>query len=395
MMNLEKYCYRSTWAEVSLDAIAHNVRQFKSTLGSSSYFMAVVKGDAYGHGAIPVAKAALEAGSDYLGVALLDEALQLRRAGINTPIMVLGYTPPYAVEKAIMNDITMTVFSDEVLEELISCSNRLQKLVKVHIKVETGMNRVGVEQKEELKVMAKTIQQAHFLSLEGIFTHFADADNKDKKYTFFQHRRFIELIEYLKNEGIHIPIKHCCNSAGTIDLPEMHMDMVRVGISLYGLAPSADVQFKRLRLLPAMSFKTKVSFIKTLKAGQSISYGCTYQTEKDSLIATLPVGYADGFYRGRSNVGFVMIRGKRVPIVGRICMDQTMMDVSSIPDLRIGEEVVLFGRSEEGELPVDEIATEMNTINYEVVCQLGKRVPRIYVENNNVIEVKNHVEPNC
>ncbi|NOU96568.1 alanine racemase [Paenibacillus sp. LMG 31456] len=387
--------HRDTWAEISLDAIIHNAITFKSSLSENCRFMAVVKADGYGHGAIEVATAAIHAGADYLGIAFLDEALQLRNAGIDKPILVLGYTPPHSVEAAIKQDITITVFSDEVLEEIIACTERLDHRARIHLKVDTGMSRVGVSTIEEAFTLAFKTVSSRLVSLEGMFTHFADADNEDDSFTQQQFQLFKSFIEELEKRHIHIPIKHCCNSAAAMTTPAMHLNMVRIGISLYGLLPFKQIRSNNHPICQAMSFKTKISALKTVAANCPVSYGCTFKPIKDSRIATIPVGYADGLSRLLSNKGYVLVHGQRVPIIGKICMDQTMLDVTSLPHIQVGDEVTLFGWSEESLLSVDEIADYMNTINYEVVCSVGKRVPRVYVRNGQIISAQNHLIMPC
>lgn len=384
--------YRDTWAEISLDAIGHNVETFKANLkGDPCRLMAVVKADGYGHGAIEVAKTAIQAGADYIGVAFLDEALQLINAGIDKPILVLGYTPPHSVEAAVKNDITLTVFGEDVLDEIIACTERLSRNARIHLKIDTGMSRVGVSTKEEAVALSRKAMSSRWVMLEGMFTHFANADSEDSSYTRQQFQLFASFIDELKEQQIDIPIKHCCNSAATMNFPEMHLDMVRVGISLYGLLPSQEVRHDAYPIRQAMDLKTKISAVKHVPRNQAISYGCTFRTASDSTIATIPIGYADGLSRLLSNKGFALVRGLRVPIVGRVCMDQTMLDVTSIPPVHIGDEVTLFGHSEESFIAIDETATLMNTINYEVVCAVGKRVPRVYTQKGRVVQAKNHL----
>jgi alanine racemase len=376
--------HRDTWVEIRLDAIEHNVKQFKEKLNTNCRFMAVVKADGYGHGAVEVAQAAIKGGADYLGVAFLDEALQLRNACITSPILILGYTAPQYVETAIKHDITMTLFSEEVLDSIIQQATKLGKQAKVHLKVDTGMGRIGVQTKEEALKLAKKALSSDWVILEGIFTHFADADNPDPSYTHQQFANFMEVIGYLRKHGIEIPIKHCCNSAATMNFPEFHLDMVRVGISLYGLLPSPDIKHQSFALKQALTFKTKIAALKQVESGQAISYGCTYKTEREAVIATIPVGYADGLSRLLSNRGTMTVRNTKVPIVGRVCMDQTMLDVSAIPEVKVGDEVTIFADQQ-----IDEVAELMGTINYEVVCLIGKRVPRVYRYQNEIVKITN------
>jgi alanine racemase len=353
--------------------------------------MAVVKADGYGHGAVETAAAAIRSGAEYLGVAFLDEAIQLRNAGIEKPILILGYTPPSSVEAAVIHQISITVFTEDVLDKVIVCAQRLGQKAVIHLKVDTGMSRIGVCTVQEALAMASKARSSELVHLEGIFTHFADADNNDSKFTQHQFRHFTDIINKLGQENIHFPIKHCCNSAAAMAYPEMHMDMVRLGISMYGLLPSPAMRTLSYPLCPAMSMKTKISMLKSVAEGACIGYGCSFETDRESKIATIPVGYADGFPRLLSNMGFILVRGRRAPIVGKICMDQTMIDVTEIPEVRSGDEVTLFGRSGSGVLPVDEIAELAQTINYETVCSVGKRVPRIYLSNGLPIRTSNNL----
>lgn len=389
MMNI--FSYRDTWAEISLDAIYHNALLFKNKLKKNTRLMAVVKADGYGHGSVEVAKTALEAGADYLGVAFVDEALVLRRAISHTPILVLGYTPPSSVEAAIIHRITLTIYSEEVLDEIIATSIRLGVTATVHIKYDTGMGRIGVTNQEATLSLAKKAAQAPSVNLEGIFTHFANADSDDPSYTIKQFQRFKDVIYFLEANHIPIQIKHCCNSAGTVNFPDMHLDMVRVGICLYGLRPSKEMKLSEFPLKQAMHFKTKIIQLKRHLSGETISYGCTYKTENVTDIATIPIGYADGFSRLLSNKGYVLIHNKPVPIAGRICMDQSMINVSLISKVAVGDEVIVFGGNEDSFISIDDVADLMGTINYEVVCLVGKRVPRVYLKNNQFYAINNQL----
>lgn len=383
--------YRDTWVEISLDAIEHNTKVFKSNLSDQTKLMAVVKADGYGHGAVEISKVALANGAEYLGVAFLDEAMDLRMNGINAPILILGYTPEYGVATAITSNITMTVFTEEDLEIIIKVANQLNKKAKIHLKVDTGMSRIGCNSLEVCLTLAKRLAHENNVELEGIFTHFADADNHtDSSYTLKQYKTFKSFIKALEDINISVPIKHCCNSAGTIHYPELHLDMVRVGISLYGLRPAPNMDMQNFQLIQAMTFKTRVSSVKNQKAGTPISYGCTYIPKEDAVIATLPVGYADGLSRLLSNCGRVIINNQYVSIVGRICMDQTMTDVTN-QSVNRTDEVILFGYSEDEFISVDELAKEMGTINYEVVCLIGKRVPRLYKRSEEILQVRNYI----
>ncbi|MBP1989128.1 alanine racemase [Paenibacillus eucommiae] len=388
---MNTFSYRNTWVEISLDAIYQNAAMFKAKLSESCLLMAVVKADGYGHGAEEVARSAIQAGANYLGVAFLEEALQLRKAGIEHPILLLGYTPPHAVEAAVKHHITITVGSDAELQQLIACTEQLGMQARTHLKVDSGMSRLGLTTFDEAQALCEKAAGSRFVKLEGLFTHFATAESEDSSFTDQQFQFFTSLIEHLEKHQIHIPIKHCCNSAGTINFPHMHLDMVRIGISLYGLLPSGADSHPAYPLQPAMSLKSEISSIRSVAKQQSVSYGRTFQTMKTSQIATLPIGYADGVPRLLSNIGSVLIRGQRVPIAGRICMDQMMLDVTGLPDVQIGDEVTLIGRCGELSISSNEIAALTHSINYEVVCSIGKRVPRVYTQNGHPMKIKGHL----
>jgi alanine racemase len=368
---------RDTWVDVSIDAIKENVKAFREHIKPSSKLLTVVKADGYGHGAVEIAKAAIDSGADGLGVALLDEALELRQAGFQVPILVLGYTKPEGIEQAVQENITLTVYSKDSIHAIHKACEKLNKRAKVHVKIDTGMTRIGLQTKEAALELIK-MMDPNQIEIEGIYTHFADADNPDASYTQKQFNEFLEVTEYLEAQGFAIPIRHCCNSAGTIAYPKMHLDMCRVGISTYGLYPGEHLK-EMIDLTQAMTFQTKPVQIKEVPAGQSISYGRTYTPDHTSVIATLPVGYADGFSRRLSNRGEVTVKGKRALIVGRICMDQAMIDITDIPEVTSDDIVTIFGDEHKGYVPLDEVADLLDTIHYEIVCLIGKRVPRNYV----------------
>lgn len=372
--------YRETWAEVSLDAIAHNAGLFRKQAAQGCRVMAVVKANGYGHGAVQAAQAAIRAGAEYLGVALVDEALQLRAAGISQPILVLGYTPPRGVEAAVRHGITLTVYTEDVLREAIACAKKQRREARVHMKFDTGMTRIGLPSAEAVIGMAEqAAAAAPFVALEGLFTHFADADGPDPAFTLEQFARFSACIDALEARGLHIPIKHCCNSAAAMRFPRMHLDMIRVGIALYGLYPSARLRLPEYPLRQAMQLKTKIASLQRIEPGRTVSYGRTYRAATERIAATIPVGYADGLSRALSNCGYALVRRQRVPIIGRICMDQAMLDVTEAEGIRAGDEVVIFGgNGVEASISIDEVAAWMGTINYEVVCLIGSRVPRVY-----------------
>lgn len=365
---------RAVWAEVNLGAIAHNVGQIRKVTASNAQICAVVKAGAYGHGAIAVARTVLQAGADRLAVAIISEAVELRRAGFQVPILVLGYTPAYQAAIVVDQDITQTIFDLDSAKALSGAAVAAGKTVNVHIKIDTGMGRIGIRPEDAGKFAAE-VATLPGIRIEGVFSHFSTADSRDKIFTYEQYQQFTEGLAYIKAKGITIPIRHIANSAAILDLPHMHLDMVRPGIILYGLWPSDEVA-QTIKLRPAMKFKAQVGFAKDMPGNQGISYGRTYFTEQPSRIATLPVGYADGWSRLLATKASVFIRGQRASLVGRVCMDQCMVDVTNIHGVVPGDEALLFGGDE---LPVEEVARHMGTINYEIVCMIGKRVPRLYV----------------
>jgi alanine racemase len=382
--------FRPTRAEISLDALHHNIEGFRRIIPTSMKLMAVVKADAYGHGAIQVSKEVIRCGIDYLAVAFLDEALELRDAGITAPILILGYTPPEAVPLAIERDITITVYSTDVLEVLENRTDSSKK-VKIHIKMDTGMGRLGVHYTQDVTGFIDRALQLEGVEIEGLFTHYACADEEDKAYTVEQHHRFNQIVEYYLDRKIRFPLLHAGNSATAIDTPGLSYNMVRLGISMYGLYPSTEVEAKKIQLEPVMSFKTGVVMAKSLPPGSGISYGTIYHTQGEEQIATLPVGYADGYSRALSGRTDVLIRGQRVPVVGRICMDQTMINVTELEDVTIGEEVVLFGKQGAQIIPADELAQTLGTINYEMTCKVSHRVPRVYYRGGQQVEIINRL----
>lgn len=367
-----------TWAEIDLDAIAHNTRQLKKLVGEKTELMAVVKANAYGHGAVPVTRTVLKGGGSRLAVNRVSEGVQLRQAGITAPILVLGYAPPAEAETIVQHDLTPTVNTQELALSLSKASVAHGRETAVHVKVDTGLGRFGLLP-EEVVAFVKGLMKLAALRLEGIWTHFATADEADKSYTYRQFGIYQQVVERLGGEGIHFPLHHVANSAATLDLPETHLDMVRCGITLYGLYPSTEVS-RPIALRPAMSLKSRVARIRTLPAGSSISYGRTYTTSRPTPAALIPLGYGDGFHRLLSNRGAVLIRGKRAPIIGRVCMDQFAVDVSGIEGVQQDDEVVVIGRQGEEEISAEEVAAWASTINYEVVTAITARVPRVYIE---------------
>lgn len=378
----------STWIEINLDAIAQNVRNIKKLIGEKKELMAVVKGNGYGHDILEISSIVLKNGATRLAVARLEEGIFLRKAGIAVPILVLGLTLEQQVELLVLYNITPTVSEYEMIEKLSESAFKEDKIVKVHLKVDTGMGRIGIFSNHVLNFIKK-VKVLKNVEIEGIFTHFSVADEKDKSYTEKQFGKFMEVLTFLEKEGIRIPVKHVSNSATLLDLPHMWLDLVRPGISVYGLYPSREVQ-KTVKLIPAHTFKTRIVFLKELPAGEYISYGRTYTTkQKRTVIASLPVGYADGYNRLLSNQGEVLVRGKRFPVIGRVCMDQTMIDVTNLPQVEIGDEVVLWGRQGQEEITVEEIADKIKTINYEVVHMPDKkRVPKLFIKNGKPYKIK-------
>jgi len=378
----------STWIEIDLDAIAQNVRNIKKLIGEKKELMAVVKGNAYGHDILEVSSVVLKNGASRLAVARLEEGIFLRKAGIVVPILILGLTLKQQAELLVSYSITPTVSECGTIEKISESAFKKDKKIKVHLKIDTGMGRIGIFPYHVLNFIKK-VRALGNVEIEGIFTHFSVADEKDKTYTEAQFKKFIEVLTILEKEGIKIPVKHVGNSATLLDLPHMWLDLVRPGISIYGLYPSTEVQ-KAVKLIPAHSFKTRIVFLKELPVGECISYGRIYTTTKRrTKVASLPVGYADGYNRLLSNQGEVLVRGRRFPVIGRVCMDQCMIDVTNLPKVKIGDEVVLWGRQGEEEITVEEIAEKIGTINYEIVHMPDKkRVPKLFIKNGKPWKIK-------
>ncbi|NLV76083.1 MAG: alanine racemase [Tissierellia bacterium] len=377
---------RPTWVEINLDNLAHNIREIRKITKKDTLITAVVKANAYGHGSIEAAKVFLENGADRLAVATLSEAIELRKAKIYAPILVLGYIPKSQYPLAIKWNISQTIYNYESAKILSNISQDLGEKSIIHIKIDTGMGRLGFLPKDDSVEDIVKISQLPNLEIEGIFSHFSKADERDKGYTIYQFESFMDMVKKLDNRGVYIPIKHISNSAAIIDLPQYHLDMIRPGIMLYGYYPSEEVDKDRIVLRPAMTLKTKVSNIKKVPKGSYISYGGLYVTEKESKIATIPIGYADGFSRLLTSKAEAFVKGHRVPVVGRICMDQCMLDVSNVEDVDIDDQIVLFGY-EEGQPTVEEIANKLNTNSYEVICMVGRRVPRVYIQDGQIIKI--------
>ncbi len=382
---------KRTWAEVDLDAIAHNIREIRKITNPNAKIMAVVKADAYGHGFLEVTKTLLENGADRLAVAVLQEGKQLRSRGVTVPILILGASGEETAEEIINFDITPSVFTYDFAKALSYEAEKKEKVTKIHIKIDTGMSRIGFlagDNNEEIVEEIIKISELPYIEIEGIFSHFAASDECGREYTLMQYGRFMDVCESLKERGLDIPIKHICNSAGIMMYPEMHLDMVRPGVILYGMYPSDEVDKKRLDLIPAMTLKSTVTHVKRVPSGRGVSYGREYITDREIKIATVPIGYADGYLRKLAKEGKMIVNGTKVSILGRICMDQCMIDVTNVHNIDKGDEVIIFGR--EG-VTVDDLAKWLETINYEVSCVIGKRIPRIYTKNGEAVKILNYL----
>ncbi|MGB2705706.1 MAG: alanine racemase [Candidatus Omnitrophota bacterium] len=366
--------YRPTWAEIDLDAIRHNTRKIQDILGKDTNIMAVVKANAYGHGIVETSKVLEKLKIGYLGVATLDEALVLRKAKIKLPILILGSVLPEEAEVAVRNNIALTLCSKELLKALVNMAGKKLK-PKVHIKVDTGMGRIGVwhERAVEFIIDAKKHKN---IEIEGIYTHFSIA-GRDKFFTQYQIDSFEEILRALERLGMSIPLRHAANSIACVDWKKSHLNMVRPGIIIYGIYPKRNFP-RRIDLKPTFSLKTKIVFIKNTPPGRSISYGRTYITQSHTKIATIPIGYADGYGRILSNKAEVLVRGRRAPVIGKVTMDQTMIDVGHIKNVKVGDEVVLIGKQKEEEIRVEKLARLAGTIPYEIVTGITNRVPRLY-----------------
>lgn len=381
---------RPVWAEINLDNLAHNMREIKS-ISNSNEIMAVVKADAYGHGAVDVAPVLLENGATRFAVAVISEAVELRRSGIDVPIMILGYTPAIFSHELFKYDIQQTVTSYEYAKELSMEAKKEKKVLKVHLAIDSGMGRIGFLPNEESFKEIYKISTLENIEIAGAFSHFSTADEEDKCYTFEQLKKFNNFCDKLAANGIKLSIRHIANSAAIIDLEHTHFEAVRPGIILYGYYPSNEVNLDKIKLKPVMTLKTNIVHIKNLESGQYISYGRKYVTSKQEVIATMPVGYADGYTRQLSGKAKVIINGEFAPVVGRICMDQCMVDVTHIKDVKIGDEVILMGEDNNLKFNADDVAALLDTINYEVICMISKRVPRVYIKDNKVIKIRNYV----
>ncbi len=372
--------YYRVQARVDLNAIRHNLQQVRSKLTKGTRLMVIIKADAYGHGAVPIARALDEDWIDAYGVAIIEEAIELREAGIRKPILILGFTPKEQYGLVVAYDVIQTIFQYEMAEALSLEAVKQGKRAKIHIKVDTGMGRIGYPDTKGSAEEIKRISLLEGIEIEGLFSHFAKADEADKSYTENQLQRFHVFSDLLEQEQLSIPIRHISNSAGIIDITGAQLNMVRCGIATYGIYPSEEVNRQELKLLPAMELITHVIYVKDVEAGVGISYGATYVTSRKTRVATIPVGYADGYSRNLSNQGKVIIHGRYAPVIGRICMDQFMVDVTDIPEVKQGDRVILLGRDGASCISVEELAEWSHSFNYELVCTVGKRIPRVYTE---------------
>ena len=386
--------YQRVWAEVDLDAIWENMVHMKENIAENTKILAVIKTDGYGHGGVPIAKM-LEQLDFMFGyaAATYEEAHVLREAGVKKPILILGYTFPYCYEELIREEIRPAVYRRDTVEELAAAAAKVGKKAKVHIKVDTGMGRIGITPDEEGLEFVRFLIEHPELEVEGIFTHFAKSDEADKTSANHQLELFQNFINKIQTElGITIPVKHCSNSAAILEMPQANMDMVRAGITTYGLYPSEEVSKDIVPLRAAMSLYSHIVYCKTIHSGQSVSYGGLFTAQKDTRVATIPVGYGDGYPRSLSGRGYVLIHGKRAPILGRVCMDQFMVDISEIPEAMDGDKVTLLGMDGTERITAEELGELSGRFNYEFVCDLGKRIPRVYLQHGEITEVRDYFE---
>lgn len=387
---------RRTWAQINLDAIDNNISQIKSIMSPSAKLCATVKADCYGHGYEYTVKEMSQAGADWFAVSNLAEALQIRRAGIDKPVLILGYTPPDKARDLALNDISQSVYCTEYACALSENAVRAGVKINAHIKIDTGMSRIGFLYHDSVDDYPtvdeiESVCSLPGLSPEGIFTHFSSADCEDGElFTRLQYDLFLSMINRLEGRGVYFPLRHCSNSAAILRFPEMNLDMVRAGIILYGLYPSDKVE-KRISLLPVMELKTVISMVKEIPEDTPVSYARTFSSDRKMKIATVPIGYADGYPRLLSNNMYMLVNGKKAPVVGNVCMDQTMLDVTGIDGIAEGRQVTVFGSDKGVSLSVDTLAQKAGLINYEIICSLSRRVPRIYIRNNEIISTTDYM----
>ncbi len=386
--------YRRVYAEIDLDAVLFNFEQMNRNISEGTKIMAVVKADAYGHGAVPLAR--LLEPYDYLwgfAAATADEAVELRKAGIQKPILILGYTFLEDYPQIVKYDIRQTVFQMDMAEALSKEAVRQNKKVYFHVKLDTGMGRIGYQSVKEAVRDAVRMKELPLVEMEGVFTHFANADTENQEFTMRQIRKYCEMVTAMESAGVHFALKHCANSAGIIELSEQKFDLVRAGIISFGMWPSEEVRRNVIQLKPILSLKSHVVYVKSVEPGTPVSYGSTWVAKEKRTIATIPVGYGDGYPRSLSNKGYVLIKGFRAPIVGRVCMDQLMVDVTEIPEkINIGDRVVLIGQDGDLSISAEELGGLSGRFNYELMCDLGNRIPRIYYQNGKIIEIRDYFE---
>ena len=385
--------YNRVYAKIDLDAAAYNMEQMKNRIGSGARLIAVVKTDAYGHGAVPLAEVFEKL--DYVwgyAVASLDEGMILRKHGIKKPILVLGCVFPDQYDEMVRSEIRAAVYTEEMARGMAEAAKRAGKNAYIHIKIDTGMGRIGFPVSEESAEIIGRISRLENIQIEGMFTHFAKADETDKTYTYGQHKKFMWMKEQMEKRGVEIPYYDCDNSAGIIDFPDMKHDLARAGISTYGMYPSEEVNQDAVDLKPVLSLVSHVIFVKTVEPGTSISYGGTFVAPNQMRVATIPVGYGDGYPRSLSNKGSVLIHGKRARILGRVCMDQFMVDVTDIPDVKFMDQAVLIGEDQNDRITVEELAELSGRFNYEFVCCLGKRIPRVYTSGGRIVKQTDYFE---
>lgn len=383
--------YSRVYAEINLDAVEENMKAMRANVAECSRFIGVVKADGYGHGAVPVAKT-IDSYVWGFATATVEEAVILRKHGIEKPILILGSVHPSQYDLVVDYELRTAIFQLAKVKMLSDMAVKKQKAAYIHLALDTGMNRIGMKPKGEAAKEAAKISCLPGIVLEGMFTHFARADEKNKESAGEQLARYLEFAAMIKEEGIIIPFNHCSNSAAIIDLENAHMDLVRAGISIYGLYPSDEVEKDRVRLLPALSLKSMVSYVKELEPGDEVSYGGTFTARTRMTIATVPVGYGDGYPRALSGKGCVLIHGRRAPVLGRICMDQMMVDVTDIPNVKEDDEVVLIGRNRDEVITVEQLADISGGFHYEMICDLGKRIPRVYVHHGEIIGTKDYFD---
>lgn len=377
-------------AEIDLTAIRKNIETMRSYISDDKKLLAVIKANAYGHGAVEVAKALTDL-ADYYGVAFIDEALELRKAGINKPVLILGHTDESLFEVLIDYDITQTIYTYEQAKVMSEVATSKGKLAKVHVKLDTGMNRIGFGCVNESVEAIVKISQLPGLDVEGIYTHYYLADVKDKTVANLQLERYTQMLQWLEEKGVSFALRHISNSAGIMEMPNETYDMVRSGIATYGLYPSEEMDKEACVLYPAMQLISHVTHVKMVHKGETIGYGASYTLPEDKMIATVEVGYADGYPRALSNQGRMLVHGEYAPIVGRVCMDQTMIDVSHIPDVKVGDKVVLVGKQGKNSISVEELADMSASFNYEFVCDVNRRVPRVFYQDGAFSGEKNYL----